>query len=60
MQVYSQYRWRQSVQAQQGRPAWEGLADDNKWQIGAPGSDEDSNKRRLRELDFWFGKLAGS
>ena len=59
MQIYSQYRWRQSVQAQQGKPAWEGLADDDKWQIGAPGSDPAYDNRRLRELDFWFGKPAG-
>ncbi|HKN30923.1 MAG TPA: hypothetical protein VJY34_24845 [Roseiarcus sp.] len=59
MQIYNQYRWRQSVQAQHGKPAWEGLADDDKWQIGAPGSDPAYDKRRLRELDFWFGKPAG-
>jgi phosphatidylserine/phosphatidylglycerophosphate/cardiolipin synthase-like enzyme len=56
MEVYNQYRWRQSVQAQHGKPAWDGLADDDKWQIGAPGSDASYDKRRLRELDFWFGK----
>jgi phosphatidylserine/phosphatidylglycerophosphate/cardiolipin synthase-like enzyme len=55
MQVYSQYRWRQSLQRDHGQPAWEGLADDDKWQIDAPGSDEAANKRRSRELDFWFG-----
>ncbi len=60
MQIYSQYRWRQSVQAQQGKPAWEGLADDDTWQIGAPGSDAAADKRRGRELDFWFGKSAGT
>jgi phosphatidylserine/phosphatidylglycerophosphate/cardiolipin synthase-like enzyme len=59
MQVYSQYRWRQSVQAQQGKPSWEGLADNDKWQIGAPGSEAAGDKRRLRELDFWFGTPAG-
>jgi hypothetical protein len=59
MQVYSQYRWRQSVQAQQGKPSWEGLADDDKWQIGAPGSNAAVDKRRLRELDFWFGTPGG-
>ena len=56
MQVYSQYRWRQSVQLQHGKPAWEGLADNDKWQIGAPASDPAYDKRRTRELDFWFGK----
>jgi phosphatidylserine/phosphatidylglycerophosphate/cardiolipin synthase-like enzyme len=55
MQVYSQYRWRQSVQTQHGQPAWKGLADDDGWQIDAPQSDASANKRRLRELDFWFG-----
>jgi phosphatidylserine/phosphatidylglycerophosphate/cardiolipin synthase-like enzyme len=60
MQVYSQYRWRQSVQEQHGNPTWKGLADDDKWQIDAPESDTDSNKRRNRELDFWFGKRAGA
>jgi phosphatidylserine/phosphatidylglycerophosphate/cardiolipin synthase-like enzyme len=59
MQVYSQYRWRQSVQAQQGKPSWEGLADDDKWQIGALGSNAAVDKRRLRELDFWFGTPGG-
>jgi hypothetical protein len=58
MQIYSQYRWRQSVQAQHGKPTWEGLADDDKWQIAAPGSDAGDDKRRLRELDFWFGTPA--
>ena len=58
MEVYNQYRWRQSVQAQHGKPAWDGLADDDKWQIGAPGSDADYDKRRVHELDFWFGKPA--
>jgi hypothetical protein len=55
MQVYSQYRWRQSVQEQQGKPSWEGLADNDNWQIDAPGSDAADDKRRNRELDFWFG-----
>jgi len=60
MQVYSQYRWRQSVQEQHGKPSWEGLADDDKWQIGAPGSDAGYDKRRQRELVFWFGKPAAA
>lgn len=60
MQIYSQYRWRQSVQAQHGKPAWQGLADDDKWQIEAPGSDAGDDKRRLRELDFWFGTPAAA
>jgi len=60
MQVYSQYRWRQSVQAEGGKPAWKGLADDDRWQIGAPGSDAGDDKRRRRELEFWFGLPARS
>ena len=28
MEIYSQYRWRASVQADQGKPKWQGLADD--------------------------------
>ena len=36
MEIYSQYRWRQSVLAQHGKPKWQGLADDDAWQIGAP------------------------
>ena len=54
MQIYSQYRWRQSVQAQHGKPAWEGLADDDVADRSA-GIGADYDKRRLRELDFWFG-----
>jgi phosphatidylserine/phosphatidylglycerophosphate/cardiolipin synthase-like enzyme len=53
MEIYSQYRWRASVQSDQGKPKWEGLADDDKWQIEDPSQPYD--KRRLRELDFWFG-----
>lgn len=54
MEIYAQYRWRQSVQKQHGKPSWSGLADDDKWQIADPASPYD--KRRLRELDFWFGR----
>ena len=53
MEIYSQYRWRESVQAQDGKPKWQGLADDDAWQIKDPSQPYD--KRRLRELDFWFG-----
>jgi phosphatidylserine/phosphatidylglycerophosphate/cardiolipin synthase-like enzyme len=59
MQIYSQCHWRLSVQAQRGKPSWKGLADDDKWQIGAPESDARGDKRRPRELDFWFGASAG-
>jgi hypothetical protein len=56
MQIYNQYRWRQSVMAQHGKPKWEGLEDDDKWQIQNPDHPNAYDKRRLRELDFWFGK----
>ncbi|GAC1044747.1 phospholipase D-like domain-containing protein [Rhizobium sp. No.120] len=54
MEIYAQYRWRQSVQRQGGAPKWTGLADDDSWQIKSP--DQPYDKRRIRELDFWFGK----
>jgi len=54
MEIYAQYRWRQSVQKQNGAPKWTGLANDDKWQIKSP--DQPYDKRRIRELDFWFGK----
>jgi phosphatidylserine/phosphatidylglycerophosphate/cardiolipin synthase-like enzyme len=53
MEIYSQYRWRQSVQKQDGKPQWTGLADNADWQIKDPTLGYD--KRRVRELDFWFG-----
>ncbi|MBV9115870.1 MAG: hypothetical protein JOY63_00740 [Acetobacteraceae bacterium] len=53
MEIYGQYRWRESVHAQDGKPKWQGLADNDAWQIKDPG--EPGDKRRLRELDFWFG-----
>jgi hypothetical protein len=53
MEIYAQYRWRQSVQKQDGKPKWQGLADDDAWQIKSPPNPY--YKRRLRELDFWFG-----
>lgn len=56
MEIYAQYRWRQSVQKQAGKPSWSGLANDDKWQIADPASPYD--RRRLRELDFWFGRHA--
>ncbi|MGY5800167.1 phospholipase D-like domain-containing protein [Rhizobium sp. LEGMi12c] len=54
MEIYAQYRWRQSVQKQGGAPKWTGLANDGNWQIKSP--DQPYDKRRIRELDFWFGK----
>ena len=56
MEIYSQYRWRASVHAEHGKPKWQGLADDDKWQIQDPTHPYD--KRRVRELDFWFGSPA--
>jgi phosphatidylserine/phosphatidylglycerophosphate/cardiolipin synthase-like enzyme len=53
MEIYSQYRWRASQAKTNGKPQWSGLADDDAWQIRDPGQGWD--KRRLRELDFWFG-----
>lgn len=55
MQIYSQYRWRESVQEQDGQPKWRGLADDDQWQIRDDAAPSPYDKRRLRELDFWFG-----
>ncbi len=53
-------RWRASSSARLIRGArWSGLADNDGWQIGAPGADAKTqayDKRRLRELDFWFGR----
>ena len=60
MQIYSQYRWRASVQAQDGKPSWQGLADDDQWQIKDATPPSPYDKRRLRELDFWFGGSASS
>jgi phosphatidylserine/phosphatidylglycerophosphate/cardiolipin synthase-like enzyme len=56
MQIYSQYRWRQSVQAEHGQPHWTGLADSDAWQIGSPTAKPDEDTRRLHELKFWFGE----
>jgi len=53
MEIYNQYRWQSSVAASDGKPKWEGLADNDKWQISDPPQPYD--RRRLRELDFWFG-----
>jgi phosphatidylserine/phosphatidylglycerophosphate/cardiolipin synthase-like enzyme len=60
MEIYSQYRWRASVRAQGGHPKWQGLADDDKWQIKGPERPSPYDQRRLKELDFWFGAAAGS
>lgn len=59
MEIYNQYRWRASQHASSEGARWSGLADNDGWQIGAPGADAKTqayDKRRLRELDFWFGR----
>ncbi|MDR3496490.1 MAG: phospholipase D-like domain-containing protein [Ancalomicrobiaceae bacterium] len=56
MEIYAQYRWRHSVQMEDGKPRWTGLANDDAWQIVDASKPYD--KRRLRELDFWFGSDA--
>ena len=59
MEIYNQYRWRASQQQSSEGPRWQGLADDDKWQIGTPGVDARTqayDKRRVHELNFWFGK----
>lgn len=58
MEIYAQYRWRQSVARQHGEPRWKGLAEDDRWQIAELATPYD--KRRLRELDFWFGQASGN
>ncbi len=58
MEIYSQYRWRAAVHAEHDKPKWQGLADDDQWQIKDPSQPYD--KRRVRELDFWFGKSASA
>ena len=61
MEIYNQYRWRASQQNTPQEKKWEGLADDDKWQIGVPAADAKTqayDKRRRRELAFWFGQPA--
>ncbi|MBI1866802.1 MAG: hypothetical protein HYS06_00635 [Methylocystis sp.] len=58
MEIYNQYRWRSSRHTAPDGHRWSGLADDDTWQIGAPGVDDETqryDKRRRRELAFWFG-----
>jgi phosphatidylserine/phosphatidylglycerophosphate/cardiolipin synthase-like enzyme len=58
MEIYNQYRWRASLQDTKQESKWAGLADDDRWQIDAPGADvrtQAYDRRRKRELDFWFG-----
>ena len=56
MEIYSQYRWRESVHIHPGRPKWEGLVDNDKWQIRD--STREYDRRRVKELDFWFGSTS--
>ncbi len=56
MEVYNQYRWRASQRNTPQEKRWSGLSDNDGWQIGAPGANADYDKRRRRELDFWFGR----
>lgn len=59
MEVYNQYRWRASQSDTPQEKRWTGLADNDGWQIGAPGADAGTqayDRRRRRELDFWFGR----
>jgi phosphatidylserine/phosphatidylglycerophosphate/cardiolipin synthase-like enzyme len=56
MEIYSQYRWRESVHIHSGRPKWEGLADNDEWQIRD--SSREYDRRRVKELDFWFGSTS--
>ena len=60
MECYNQYRWRfnRLNAAVPAGKAWNGLQDNDTWQIGGAGGSTkpDYDKRRLRELDFWFGR----
>lgn len=59
MEIYNQYRWRASQHDTKQETKWSGLANDDRWQIGAPGADQRTqayDRRRTRELAFWFGK----
>jgi phosphatidylserine/phosphatidylglycerophosphate/cardiolipin synthase-like enzyme len=61
MEIYNQYRWRASQEKGDDGHKWLGLADDDAWQIGKPGASAKTqlyDKRRLRELDFWFGETS--
>ena len=58
MAIYGQYRWRwRQGHLPPGGAGWQGLVDRDTWQInGARQPLADYDKRRLRELDFWFGR----
>ena len=59
MAIYSQYRWRWRRQNVAGADKWQGLVDSDAWQIDdRQGVDnlKPYDRRRVRELDFWFGR----
>ena len=59
MAIYSQYRWRWRRQKVKGADKWEGLREDDTWQIGSKlidGGLAPYDQRRKREVDFWFGR----
>jgi phosphatidylserine/phosphatidylglycerophosphate/cardiolipin synthase-like enzyme len=56
MEIYNQYRWRESVHVHLGRPKWEGIVDNDEWQIRDLSREYD--RRRVKELDFWFGSTS--
>jgi phosphatidylserine/phosphatidylglycerophosphate/cardiolipin synthase-like enzyme len=55
MGIYNQYRWRWRLQNVQGTNNWNGLQDNDRWQID-PNHPKPSDERRRRELDFWLGR----
>src|SRR5262249_16782287 len=59
MEIYSQYRWRQSVPLEHGDPKWKGLADEDDWRTGAPGTKAGEHAPRKRELGCGFGVQPG-
>jgi phosphatidylserine/phosphatidylglycerophosphate/cardiolipin synthase-like enzyme len=58
MAIYGHYRWRFRVsQQEEGARQFKGLRDNDRWQIddrAEPIAGHD--KRRKREIDFWFGE----
>ncbi|KIZ35430.1 MULTISPECIES: phospholipase D-like domain-containing protein [Rhodopseudomonas] len=59
MAIYNQYRWRAAQRKTPQESKWAGLADNDRWQIGAPDASPNTqayDQRRRRELDFWFGR----
>lgn len=57
MAIYNQYRWRFRMMQNPDQPKFNGLADNDTWQIDDRAEPlRDYDKRRLREIDFWFGR----